>query len=108
MVKAREFIARNRTEKLSLSVVARAAGASVFHFCKVFRKATGLTFTDYVARLRLEDARSRLANPKLRVSEIAYDAGFQSLTQFNRVFKRVIGESPTKYRTHLPVRPAVA
>ena len=108
ILKAREFIAQNRTEILSLGVVARAAGASIFHFCKVFRKTTGLKFTDYVARLRLEDARSRLANPKLKVSDIAYDVGFHSLTQFNRAFKRVIGESPTKYRAHLSVRHAVA
>ncbi|HLW34764.1 MAG TPA: helix-turn-helix domain-containing protein [Chthoniobacterales bacterium] len=106
VLKAREFIAQNRTEMISLGAVAKAAGASVFHFCKIFRKATGLTFTDYVARLRLEDARTRLANPNLRVSQIAYDVGFQSLTQFNRVFKRVIGESPTKYRTHLLLSPA--
>ena len=72
-----------------------------FHFCKVFHKATGLKFTDYVARMRLEDARNRLLNPNLRISEIAYDVGFQSLTQFNRTFKRVFGESPTDFR-HAP------
>jgi len=43
-----------------------------------------------------------LLNPNLRVSEIAYEVGFQSLTHFNRVFKKVIGESPTEYRGHLP------
>ena len=75
--------------------MAKAAGASVFHFCKVFHKATGLKFTDYVARVRLEDARNRLLNPNLRISEIAYDVGFQSLTQFNRTFKRVFGQSPS-------------
>src|SRR5215469_17047672 len=73
--KARDYIARHKTEPLSLSSVAKAAGASVFHFCKVFHKSTGLKFTDYVARVRLEDARNRLLNPNLRVSEIAYDVG---------------------------------
>jgi AraC-like DNA-binding protein len=98
VLKAREYIDKNKTEKLSLADVAKAAGASVFHFCKVFHKATGLTFTDYVARVRLEDARTRLLNPNLRVSEIAYDVGFQSLTQFNRTFKRVLGQSPSESR----------
>jgi AraC-like DNA-binding protein len=88
-------------EPLSLADVARAAGASVFHFCKVFRKSTGLKFTDYVARVRLEDAKTQLLNPNRRISEIAYDVGFQSLTQFNRVFKRVFGQSPTEFRAHL-------
>ena len=83
--------------------MAKAAGASVFHFCKVFHKATGLKFTDYVARVRLEDARTRLLNPNLRVSEIAYDVGFQSLTQFNRTFKRVlVNHPPSSARGCLP------
>jgi AraC-like DNA-binding protein/ligand-binding sensor protein len=99
--KAREYIDRHKTEELSLADVAKAAGASVFHFCKVFHKATGLTFTDYVARVRLEDARTRLLNPNQRISEIAYDVGFRSLTQFNRTFKRVFGQSPTKFRARL-------
>ena len=99
--KAREYIEEHRTEALSLSAVAKAAGASVFHFCKVFHNATGLKFTDYVARIRLEDARTQLLNPNRRISEVAYDVGFQSLTQFNRLFKRVFGQSPTEFRDHL-------
>jgi AraC-like DNA-binding protein len=99
--KAREYIEKRKNEELSLADVAKAAGASVYHFCKVFHKATGLKFTDYVARVRLEDARTRLLNPNLRISEIAYDVGFQSLTQFNRTFKRVFGQSPTEFRARV-------
>jgi len=99
--KAREYIAINKGASFSLADVAKASGASVFHFCKVFKKTTGLTFTDYVARVRLEDAKAELLNPNRRISEIAYDVGFQSLTQFNRVFKRIFGESPTQFRAHL-------
>jgi len=101
VLKAREYIDKHKSEELSLADVAKAAGASVFHFCKVFHKATGLKFTDYVARVRVEDARTRLLNPNLRISEIAYDVGFQSLTQFNRTFKRVFGQSPSDFRAHL-------
>jgi AraC-like DNA-binding protein/ligand-binding sensor protein len=99
--KARLYIEKHKTEALSLADVARASGASVYHFCKVFHKATGLKFSDYVARVRLEDARTRLLNPSLRISEIAYDVGFQSLTQFNRRFRRVFGQSPTEFRARL-------
>src|SRR6185295_17177016 len=99
--KAREHITKNKAESLSLTEVAKASGASVFHFCKVFKRTTGLTFTDYVARVRLEDAKAELLNPNRRVGEIAYDVGFQSLTQFNRVFKRIFGQSPTQFRAHL-------
>jgi AraC-like DNA-binding protein len=99
--KAREYIDKHKTEAMSLADVAKAAGASVFHFCKVFHRATGLKFTDYVARVRLEDARTQLLNPNRRISEVAYDVGFQSLTQFNRMFKRVFGQSPTEFRSEL-------
>jgi len=99
--KARDYIDRHKMEPLHLAEVAKAAGASVFHFCKMFHKSTGLTFSDYVARVRLEDARTQLLNPNRRVSEVAYDVGFQSLTQFNRTFKRVFGQSPSEFREHL-------
>jgi len=99
--KARDYIEKHQTEELSLSEVAKAAGASVFHFCKIFHKSTGLKFTDYVARVRLEQARTQLLNPNRRISEVAYDVGFQSLTQFNRTFKRVFGQSPSEFREHV-------
>lgn len=102
--KARDHIEKHKSEPLSLSDVAKAAGASVFHFCKIFRKSTGTKFTDYVARVRLEDARTQLLNPNRRISEVAYDVGFQSLTQFNRMFKRVFGQSPSEFRAQLSAR----
>jgi AraC-like DNA-binding protein/ligand-binding sensor protein len=99
--KARKYIQQHKMEPITLTDVAKASGASVFHFCKVFKKTTGLKFTDYVARVRLEDAKAQLLNPNRRISEVAYDVGFQSLTQFNRMFKRVLGQSPTEFRAHL-------
>ena len=99
--KAREYIDKHKHEELSLAAVAAAAGASVFHFCKVFHKSTGLKFTDYVSRVRVEEARTQLLNPNRRISEVAYDVGFQSLTQFNRTFKRVYGQSPSEFRSRV-------
>ena len=99
--RAKEYIEEHQTEDLSLGQVAKAVNTSTFHFCKMFRKATGLTFTDYVSRVRIEKAKNLLLNPNLRVSEIAYEVGFQSLTHFNRVFKKISGESPSQYRMRL-------
>ncbi len=99
--KAKEFIVENQAEDLSLGQVAKAVNTSVFHFCKMFKKATGLNFTEYVSRVRVEKARNLLLNPNLRISEIAYEVGFQSLTHFNRVFKKITGQSPTDYRGQL-------
>ena len=101
VAKARAFIAEKLGEELSLEQVAHAANTSPFYFCKIFKGATGLTFTDYVARARIEKTKQLLLNPHTRISEAAYAAGFQSLSQFNRVFRRVAGESPTAYRDRL-------
>lgn len=102
IARAREFIDGHQSEDLSLSEVARAVNCSTFYFCKMFKKATGLHFTEYLARVRIEKAKNLLLNPNLRISEIAYEVGFQSLTHFNRVFRRLVGESPTEYRHKLP------
>ena len=98
---AKQFILEHQTEELSLAQVAKAVNTSKFYFCKIFKKATGINFTDYLSRVRTERAKNLLLNPNLRVSEIAYEVGFQSLTHFNRVFKRILGRSPTEYREQL-------
>jgi AraC-like DNA-binding protein len=102
VARARTFIDENLAEDITLEQVARAACTSSFYFCKIFKAATGVTFTDYVARLRVERAKRLLTSSQTRISEAAYAAGFQSLSQFNRVFRRVEGQSPTDYRSHLP------
>ena len=71
---------------------------STFYFCKLFKRTTGLTFTDYLARVRIEKAKRLLLDQNRRVSEVAYEVGFQSLTHFNRVFKKLADRSPTSYR----------
>jgi AraC-like DNA-binding protein/ligand-binding sensor protein len=98
VARARQFIAANLSEMLSLGMVARAVGMSSFYFCKMFKKSTGLTFTAYVARLRVEKVKQLLLQPHARVSEAAFEAGFQSLSQFNRVFRDVTGQAPSGYR----------
>ena len=67
----------------------------------MFKRAMGLNFVDYVARFRVEKAKNLLQNPKFRVSEVAYEVGFQSLSQFNRTFRRIIGASPREWRATL-------
>jgi len=99
--RARTFITDHQSEDLSLGQVAAAVNMSAFYFCKTFKKATGMTFTDYLARVRVEKVKNLLLNPHKRVSEAAYEAGFQSLSQFNRVFRKIAGESPSRYRERL-------
>jgi AraC-like DNA-binding protein/ligand-binding sensor protein len=99
---AKQFIQEHHGGELSLADVAQAVNTSTFYFCKRFKQTTGLTFTEYLSRIRTEKAKSLLLNPNVRISEAAYAAGFQSLTHFHRVFKKVTGSSPTRYRERLP------
>lgn len=102
ITRAKDFIQNHQSEDISLGDVARAVNTSTFYFCKMFKKATGLNFTDYLSRVRIEKAKNLLLNQNLRISEIAFEVGFQSLTHFNRVFKKIVGQSPTQYRLQLP------
>jgi AraC-like DNA-binding protein len=101
ITKAKAYIQEHFCEDLRLGEVAKACSTSTFYFCKIFKKAAGINFTDYLSRVRIEKAKNLLLNPNLRVSEIAFEVGFQSLTHFNRVFKRILGQSPTEYRAQL-------
>jgi AraC-like DNA-binding protein/ligand-binding sensor protein len=101
IARARSYIATHQNEELSLKEVARAVNTSAFYFCKMFKQATGLTFTDYLARVRVEKVKNLLLNPHKRISEAAFEAGFQSLSQFNRVFKKIEGLSPSDFRDQL-------
>lgn len=98
VAKAREWIEKNYSEDLSLSTVAQAVNISAKYFSELFKQTTGIAFVEYIGRVRVEKAKHLLADPGRRVSEIAFEIGFQSLSQFNRTFRRVTGISPTRYR----------
>lgn len=102
IARAKQFIDEHQDEDISLPDVSKAVNTSTFYFCKMFKKATGINFTEYLSRVRIEKAKNLLLNPNARVSEVAYDVGFQSLTHFNRVFRKLVGESPTDYRKKKP------
>ena len=102
MTRARQFIEDHQAEPLSLGRIARVANISRHYFCKMFKKATGINFTDYLSRVRVEKSKALLLNPNSRISEAAFACGFQSMTNFNREFKRIVGRSPTQFRRLLP------
>lgn len=73
VAKATHFIAQNQYDSLCLTTVAKAVKTSTFYFCKLFKRTTGLTFIDYLARERVEKAQTLLLDANRRVNEIAYD-----------------------------------
>jgi AraC-like DNA-binding protein len=91
---AKRFVQAHLDERLTLKQIAAEVNLSPFHFSRIFRRTTNQTLWQYMAQLRVERAKASLADPFLRVSEIAYAAGFGSIAQFNAVFRRQIGMSP--------------
>ena len=96
--KARKYIEEHADEELSLTKVAKVVNMDANYLSENFKQVTGMKFVAYVARARFEKACSLLHDGDLRISDIAFAAGFQSLSQFNRVFKRLAGKSPTQFR----------
>jgi len=107
VARAKAFVQANAEEAITLAQVAAHAHVSRFYFCKLFRKSTGLTLSNYIARVRLEKAKAMLSDPSMRISEIVFAAGFGSIQQFNSVFKQIVGVSPTAYRTGLEAQTRV-
>lgn len=96
--RAKDYIAQHHGEDISSRRLAKELHLSRSHFCTLFKRNTGITFTEHLMRVRIERVKELLGNPNLRISEIAFQAGFQSITHFNRVFLKLTGESPTEYR----------
>ena len=98
---AKQFVQSHVEEPITLTQVVQHVNVSRFYFCKLFKKATGMTLTEYVSRVRVEKAKSLLVDSSLRISEVVYAAGFGSIPRFNSVFKRYVGMPPTEYRETL-------
>lgn len=96
--KARIFIREHSDEEISLTKVAKAVNISANHLSEKFKEVTGVNFVHYIAQTRTEKARELLQDQHLRISEIAFAVGFQSLSQFNRVFKKLTRQSPSQFR----------
>ena len=99
--KARKFIDEHLGEKISLTDVGLSVHVSPNYLSEKFKQVTGVNFVEYVTRIRTEKARDLLQNSTRRISEIAFAVGFQSLSQFNRVFKKLSKKSPTEFRESL-------
>ena len=96
--RATDYIDAHLGEKISLADVASASGLSRMHFAALFRASTGLRPLKYVQRRRIEHAQETLANSDMPVVDIALSVGFQSQAHFSTVFKRLVGESPVRWR----------
>lgn len=95
---------RALVDDLDLGMVARSCGVSEGHLSRLFHRATGLTFREFMAQVRVEHAKGLLLRTGKGVTEIAFECGFQSLSQFHRVFRRAYGMTPGQLRAESAVR----
>jgi AraC-like DNA-binding protein len=101
VAKAMEFVQQRATKPVTMREAARHVHLSPHYFCRLFKKTTGMTFSECVARTRVEKAKTLLRNPFMRISEAAFEAGFGSIPHFNALFRRYTGKSPTEFRRSL-------
>lgn len=93
-----EYMDKHYNEPIELEDMAELSGFSKFHFSRLFKQYTDMTFCDYINYRRIKVAESLLASPDLSITEVSMQAGFPSISTFNRVFKQKHGCTPTEYR----------
>jgi len=97
--RATDYVGSHYSDPIQLESIGSALNISRYHFCRSFKRTTGLTFMEYLREVRIEKAKTLLRNTNLRVGEIAFEVGFQTLTHYNRTFRKTVGCSPTEYRS---------
>lgn len=93
-----DYISQHCTENLTLEKVADVAGFSKFHFTRLFKQFTNLSFYDYLCKARIKYAESVLIVPEISIIEVAMKSGFNSHSTFNRLFKKIKNCTPTEFR----------
>jgi AraC-like DNA-binding protein len=78
-------------------VVAAKVNFTTAAFCRYFKKQTNITFTDFVNQYRIDVAKNLLMQDK-NVTETCYAIGFESLSYFNKLFKKIVGENPSDFK----------
>ena len=77
--------------------IAASVHLSTPAFCRYFKKQTNMTFTEFVNQYRITQAKTLLLQDK-SVSEVCYESGFESLSYFNKLFKKITGENPSVFK----------
>ncbi|MEM6629547.1 MAG: AraC family transcriptional regulator [Bacteroidota bacterium] len=95
-----KFISDNYDSYLTLNDVADIACLTPNSFCRFFKRVTNKSFTQFLNEVRIRNAARLLVQKNLPISEICYMVGYRSITNFNRQFKEIIGNTPKQYRAN--------
>jgi AraC-like DNA-binding protein len=96
--KVHTYILENYREKIRIGEVASIIGMNESAFSHYFKKRTLKSYTDFINELRLNYAANLLSNTRKNVAEIAFESGFNNLSNFNRIFKKWKGRTPNQWR----------
>jgi AraC-like DNA-binding protein len=96
--RARSFIDHCYDHPLSLDQISEQACFSRYHFLRLFREAFNKTPHQYLIERRIEKAKELLGGDELRVTDVCFEVGFQSLGSFSTLFHRTVGQAPMTYR----------
>ncbi len=99
--KVAQYIEEHLPEDMSLATLAELAGLSPFHFARAFKQSFGLPPHRYLSSLRVERAKSLLANPAISVTQVGFNLGFSETSSFTTTFRKHTGLTPTAYRRGL-------
>lgn len=98
MVKIHEFIMENYQQEITIKTCAKIANMTIPSFCRFFKTETSYTFSNYLNKIRIDFSKKLLLNTDMAIKEIGYECGYNSAPYFNKQFKKIVGESPFKYR----------
>ncbi len=97
-----QYTFQNSHRKISLNEIAGIANLSSEAFCRYFKIRTRKTYTDFVNEVRISNACKLLISGGLAIEQVAYEAGFNNMSNFNRTFKRITGKTPSHYLRSSP------
>lgn len=100
-----EYVTEHLDEKVTLADMAAAARLSRMHFAALFFRATGLTPHQYLLKQRVSTAQDMLRTTDKSIVDIALSVGFSTQAHFTTVFKRIVGQTPLKWREGRPAEP---
>ena len=93
-----QYVKSNYKEEISLDEIAKIANLTPTSFCRMFKSKTKKPFVEYLNEIRVSNACKYLIETDLGISEIAYECGYKTASNFNKLFKKLIGTTPKEYR----------
>lgn len=95
---AKKYINDNYNQSLTLEMVSKEIGFNPTYFSTVFKKETGMNFSDYLKKIRVENAKEMLLNTEKLIEDISFEVGYADIKYFSRLFKKMMGVTPTEFR----------